>query len=42
MQQRLDIFKGGVAAYDSEISLATKEGREPDLSRHMFMSSELR
>lgn len=44
MQNELDIFKGGLAAYEMEVSNAKKEGRklEPKSNRHMFVTSPLK
>jgi hypothetical protein len=42
MQQQLDLFRGGIAAYEKEQMLATKEGRDPVHVHHVFMPSVLR
>lgn len=42
MQQDLDLFRGGIAAYEREASLAKKEKREAVHVDHDFMSSILR
>ena len=42
MQNELDIFKGGIAAYEMEAASAKREGRTPMHTGHAFMPSPLR
>jgi hypothetical protein len=42
MRNQLDIYKGGIAAYEMEVAAAKKEGREPVLTGHAYMPSPLR
>lgn len=42
MKRNLDIFKGGIAAYEMEEAMAKKEKREPIHTNHAFMPSCLR
>jgi hypothetical protein len=42
MQSELDIFKGGIAAYEMEAAAAKREGRDPMHIGHAFMPSPLR
>lgn len=42
MQQHLDLFRGGIAAYDREEAAAKREKRSPIHTGHMYMPSVLR
>ena len=42
MQQQLDIFRGGIAAYEREATMAKQQGRDPIHLGHMYMPSVLR